>query len=77
MDRCESYNGNCGPLGAEVTAGLYRNKIFIEALCYTYGLAGRDFTTTHVKAIFEELKALAAGEQEFLQNRYIGLRTRK
>ncbi|MBQ6662263.1 MAG: pyruvate ferredoxin oxidoreductase, partial [Firmicutes bacterium] len=24
MDRCESYNGNSGPLGQEVLAGLYR-----------------------------------------------------
>ena len=30
MDRCESYNGNCGPLGSEVTAGLYRNKVFLD-----------------------------------------------
>ncbi|MCF0146239.1 MAG: pyruvate ferredoxin oxidoreductase [Eubacterium sp.] len=74
MDRCESYNGNCGPLGMEVPAGLYRNKVMIETVNYIYGLAGRDFTTDHVKAIFEELEQVANGEKEAVQHRYIGLR---
>ena len=30
MDRTESYNGNGGPLGSEVTAGLFRNKVMID-----------------------------------------------
>ena len=38
MDRCESYNGNGGPLGSEVTAGLYRSKVMIETVNYIYGL---------------------------------------
>ena len=32
MDRCESYNGNGGPLGSEVTAGLFYHKVNIEAV---------------------------------------------
>ncbi|MBO4337944.1 MAG: pyruvate ferredoxin oxidoreductase [Lachnospiraceae bacterium] len=76
MDRCESYNGNCGPLGSEVTAGLYRNKVFLEAVCYTYGLAGRDFTTNHVKEIFGQLKAFVEKGEKLPDNRYIGLRTK-
>ncbi len=77
MDRTESYNGNCGPLGSEVTAGLYRNKVFLEAVCYTYGLAGRDFTTDHVKNIFGELESLICDNKPIEHNQYIGLRTRK
>ena len=77
MDRVESYNGNCGPLGSEVTAGLFRNKVFIDTVCYTYGLAGRDFTTDHVKEIFGELRGLAEEGKQVPHNRYIGLRTRK
>lgn len=53
MDRCESYNGNGGPLGSEVTAGLYRSKVMIEAVNYIYGLAGRDFTVKEVEAILK------------------------
>ena len=77
MDRTESYNGNCGPLGSEVTAGLYRNKVFLEAVCYTYGLAGRDFTTDSVKGIFEQLRGLCEEGKQIPHNQYIGLRTRK
>ncbi|MCR4689787.1 MAG: pyruvate ferredoxin oxidoreductase [Lachnospiraceae bacterium] len=77
MDRCESYNGNCGPLGSEVTAGLYRNKVNLEAVCYTYGLAGRDFTTTHVKEIFGALQSLVEEGKKIPHNQYIGLRTKK
>ena len=74
MDRCESYNGNCGPLGMEVPAGLYRNKVQIETVNYIYGLAGRDFTTDHVKEIFAELEEIGEGRREPVQHRYIGLR---
>lgn len=74
MDRCESYNGCSGPLGSEVTAGLYRNKVLIEAVNYIYGLAGRDFTVNEVKDVFAELEAVCAGEKEAVQHQYIGLR---
>ena len=37
MDRTESYNGNGGPLGSEVTAGLFRNKVMIDTVNYIYG----------------------------------------
>ena len=74
MDRCESYNGNGGPLGSEVTAGLYRNKVMIEAVNYIYGLAGRDFTVDHVKQIFDELTGLVEEGKEVKQHQYIGLR---
>ena len=74
MDRAESYNGNCGPLGSEVTAGLFRNKAFTETVSYVYGLAGRDFTTAHVRQVFGQLRALAEEHAEIPQHQYIGLR---
>lgn len=74
MDRCESYNGNGGPLGSEVTAGLYRNKVMIETVNYIYGLAGRDFTVDHAKQIFDELAGLVEEGKEVMQHQYIGLR---
>ena len=55
MDRCESYNGNGGPLGSEITAGLYRTRTYMEAINYTYGLGGRDFTVEDAKDVFAEL----------------------
>ena len=74
MDRCESYNGCSGPLGSEVTAGLFRNKVMIQAINYIYGLAGRDFTVDHAKNVFEELRAVCEGEKEAIQHQYINLR---
>ena len=74
MDRCESYNGNGGPLGSEVTAGLYRNKVMIEAVNYIYGLAGRDFTVNEVYDIFAELEEAVESGKKVEQYQYIGLR---
>ena len=74
MDRCESYNGNGGPLGSEVTAALYRNKVMIDAVNYIYGLAGRDFTVENVFDIFAELEDAVVSGTEVEQYQYIGLR---
>ncbi len=74
MDCCESYNGNGGPLGSEVTAGLYRSKVMIEAVNYIYGLAGRDFTVNEVYDIFAELEEAVENGKKVEQYQYIGLR---
>ena len=74
MDRCESYNGNGGVLGSEVTAGLYRNKVMIEAVNYIYGLAGRDFTVENVYHIFAELEDAVENGREVAQYQYVNLR---
>ena len=74
MDRCESYNGNGGPLGAEVTSALFKNKVNIEAVNYIYGLGGRDFTVNHVAQVFSELEDMMENGKEVEQYQYIGLR---
>ena len=74
MDRTESYNGHGGPLASEVTAGLYRAKVYLEAICYTYGLAGRDFTVNTARSIFDELEDVVVNGKKVQQHRYIGLR---
>ena len=74
MDRCESYNGNGGPLGSEVPAALFKNKVMIEAVNYIYGLAGRDFTISDVAGIFNELEDMVVNGKEVEQYQYIRLR---
>lgn len=74
MDRCESYNGNGGPLGSEVSAGLFRSKVMIEAVNYIYGLAGRDFTVEHVCEVFTELEDAVTKGHTVEQYQYVGLR---
>ncbi|MDE7310103.1 MAG: pyruvate ferredoxin oxidoreductase [Eubacterium sp.] len=74
MDRCESYNGNGGPLGCEVDAALFRNKIMIETVNYIYGLGGRDFTVDDVFAVFKELEEADRNGTKVEQFQYVGLR---
>ncbi len=74
LDRCESYNGNGGPLGCEVAAALFRNKVMIETVNYIYGLAGRDFTVNDVYDIFNELEEADQNGSKVEQYQYIGLR---
>ncbi len=77
LDRCESYNGNGGPLGEEIMAGLYRGRVDIQAVNYIYGLGGRDFTTDDAKQVFAELKESVRTGKEIRQFQYIGLRTQE
>lgn len=74
MDRTESYNDNCGPLGAEVTTALYRAKADCLTVNYVYGLGGRDVTVDDMKNIYAELEKVA--EDGTVENpyRYMGVR---
>lgn len=74
MDRCESYNGNGGPLGCETDAALFRHKIAIETVNYIYGLGGRDFTVDDVYAVFQEMEDAVLHGKKVEQYQYIGLR---
>lgn len=74
LDRCESYNTNGGPLGSEITAALYQNKIMIEAVNYIYGLGGRDFTVEDAAGVFAELQDMIENGTPAEQFKYIGLR---
>lgn len=74
MDRCESYNGNGGPLGSEVPAGLFRYKVMVETVNYIYGLAGRDFTVGDACVIFSELEDMIVNGTEVEQYQYVRLR---
>jgi pyruvate ferredoxin oxidoreductase alpha subunit len=76
MDRTESYNGHGGPLSSEIRAALYEARVYPEVVCYTYGLAGRDFTVEDVYSVFDELSKVSDGSVKVKQHRYINLRTR-
>lgn len=74
MDRCESYSGNGGPLGAELMAAMYRNKNKAEAINIVYGLSGRDITVSDVKGVYERLVKIAEEGVKDSQYTYLGLR---
>ncbi|MCQ2540224.1 MAG: pyruvate ferredoxin oxidoreductase [Acetatifactor sp.] len=74
MDRCESYSANGGPLGAELMAALFREKVTAEAVNIMYGLSGRDVTVGDMGEVFGWLEKMAAGELHFDEYPYLGLR---
>lgn len=74
MDRAESYSANGGPLGAEVTAALYREKAAAETVNIMYGLSGRDVRVEDMEEVFGWLEKMAAGELHFEEYPYLGLR---
>lgn len=74
MDRTESYNDNCGPLGAEVTTALYRAKADCLTVNYVYGLGGRDVRVEDMKNIYSELEKIAQTGEVGETYRYMGVR---
>jgi len=74
MDRTESYNDNCGPIGSEVTTALYRAGSNALAVNYVYGLGGRDVKVSDMVEVYKELvKTAEAGKVEN-PYRYMGVR---
>lgn len=74
MDRTESYNDCCGPLGAEVTTALYRAKNDCFAVNYVYGLGGRDVRVEDMKGIYADLEQIATDGKLENPYRYMGVR---
>lgn len=74
LDRSEMFSATGGPLGAEVTAALYRAKVQAEVVNYIYGLGGRDITTDDFYKVYEELYRMAETHEVRDNYRYIGLR---
>ena len=74
MDRTESYNDCCGPIGSEVTTALYRAKSDCLAVNYVYGLGGRDVKVEDMKNIYSELEKIAEAGEVTEPYRYMGVR---
>lgn len=75
MDRCEGYNATGGPLGAELTAALYRSKATAEVVNIVYGLSGRDVKMSDIEQVYSNLADLAAGNISYDTYPYLGLRS--
>ena len=76
MDRCEGYSGQGGPLGADLTAAMYRAKVTAETVNIVYGLSGRDVRVEDIRQVYADLKSVAEGSKTFAQYPYLGLRER-
>ena len=74
MDRCESYSGNGGPLGAELGAALFASKSKAEVINVVYGLSGRDVRVEDIEKVFADLADITANGNNDGMYRYLGLR---
>lgn len=74
MDRSEMFACTGGPLGAEVTAAMYRVKSQAEIVNYIYGLGGRDITVEDFEHVYTELERMAETHEVRENFKYIGLR---
>jgi pyruvate ferredoxin oxidoreductase alpha subunit len=74
MDRSEMFAATSGPLGAEVSAAMYKGKNSAEVVNYFYGLGGRDITVDDFKKIYDNLATMADTHTVIGMYDYIGLR---
>ncbi len=76
MDRCESYSAQGGPLGAELTAAMYRAGLDAKTVNIVYGLSGRDVRVEDIEQVYADLREMAEEGKTFAQYPYLGLRER-
>ncbi len=75
MDKDDSFNGHCGPIGAETAMALYSAGITApKFINYIYGLGGRDVRVESIKHVFAELEQIAATGETGETYRYLDVR---
>ncbi len=75
MDKDDSFNAHCGPIFAEVCAGLYANGISApKGINYIYGLGGRDVRVESIQRVFAELEKITASGETGETYRYLDVR---
>lgn len=74
MDRTESFNSQCGPIGAEVKSALFNAKLMPDVINYVYGLGGRDVTVESLTSVFKELIRIEETKDVGEKYRYLSLR---
>lgn len=75
MDKDDSFNAHCGPIYAELCAGLYAAGISApKGINYIYGLGGRDVRVESIKTVFAELEQISVTGQVGETYRYLDVR---
>ncbi len=74
MDRTESFNGNNGPLGADVRSALYDAGEHPSLVNYVYGLGGRDVTVESLTSVYSDLEEIVKSGVTGSTYRYLSLR---
>ena len=75
MDKADSFNGHCGPMGGEVAMAMYANNITAPKMVnYIYGLGGRDVRVESIQKVFAELEKITASGEVGETYRYLDVR---
>ena len=75
MDKSDSFNGHCGPMGSEVAMAMYANKVTEPKMInYIYGLGGRDVRVESIQHVFAELEKVSATGEVGETYRYLDVR---
>ncbi len=75
MDKSDSFNAHCGPIFAEVSAGLRVAGIDApKGISYIYGLGGRDVRVESIQTVFADLETIAATGNVGDAYRYLDVR---
>ena len=75
MDKADSFNAHCGPIGAETAMALYSAGISApKGINYIYGLGGRDVRVESIKRVFAELEEIAETGKVGETYRYLDVR---
>lgn len=74
MDRAESNSTCGGPLGAELMAAMFREKLEAGAINYICGLGGRDISVNDIKSVYADLEEVVKTGDAGETYRYLGLR---
>ena len=74
MDRTESYNDTCGPLGADVTTALFRAGLTPKVINIVYGLGGRDVRVKNMIEVYGWLEDADRSGKVDEPYRYMGVR---
>jgi pyruvate ferredoxin oxidoreductase alpha subunit len=75
MDKDDSFNAHCGPIFAEVCAGLYAAGICApKGISYIYGLGGRDVRVDSIANVYADLEHIAQTGDIGQTYRYLDVR---
>ena len=75
MDKADSFNGHCGPMGAEVATAMYANNVTAPKMInYIYGLGGRDVRVESIEKVYAELEQITATGETGETYRYLEVR---
>ena len=72
LDKADSLNAAGGALFADVTSGMFVNKINVPTVNYVYGIGGRDTKSDDIESVYNDLIEIAKTGELGNPYRYLG-----